>query len=94
MVIGVAYDGGTVSVGYGDGGIVVMASTNDFISVLCACKFLARGKPVVPNQVKPTPRNSFIGSIHGSLTPKVDIFASPCRLLATSVNVRCALTPG
>lgn len=94
MVIGVAYDGGTVSVGYGDGGIVVMASTNDFISVLCAYKFLACRKPVVSNQVKPTPRNSFIGSIHGSLTPKVDIFASPCRLLATRVNVRCALTPG
>ncbi len=33
-------------------------------------------------------RNSFIGAIQGSLTPKVDMFASPCRDFAMRVRVR------
>lgn len=33
-------------------------------------------------------KNLFIGSIHGSLLPKVVMLAKPCKALAISVRVR------
>lgn len=40
------------------------------------------------------PMKIFIGSIHGSLLPKVVMFARPCNDLAISVKVRRALALG